>query len=123
MSYVLSKGNYFSFDFLNLKKMRKIQIFLICSVALLEIFQAKNIEPKPRQTTRLRSFAIHPLKTLRDMRKAFELEQKMLKDAERQLLKVKEDLIREKDNELRKKIQLRLGPSSFYKDFHSNRFF
>ncbi len=103
--------------------MRTVQIVLIFLVAVSEIFQAKYIEPSPNHPAKLRSFAIYPLKTLRDMRKAFELQQKMQIDAERQLLKVEEDLLRRKDELLREKIQLHLGPSSYYKDFLPNRFF
>jgi hypothetical protein len=103
--------------------MRKIQIVLIFLVAVSQIFQAKEVEPSPRQVARLRSFAIHPLKTLRDMRKAFELQQKIQQDADRQLLKVKEDLLRRKDKLLRQNVQLHFGPSSYYKDFLPNRFF
>ena len=98
-------------------------IFLVNCLAK-QISCAKDInEPRPRPYIRLRTFAIHSLKTLRDMRKAYELQQKMQMDAERQLLKVEEDLQRRKEKLLREKVQLYLGPSSFYKDFLPSRFF
>jgi len=47
-----------------------------------QISYAKDIinEPRPRPYIRLRTFAIHSLKTLSNLRKAYELQQQKLKE-------------------------------------------
>ena len=56
-------------------------IFLVNCLAK-QISYAKDIinEPRPRPYIRLRTFAIHSLKTLSNLRKAYELQQQKLKE-------------------------------------------
>ena len=97
--------------------------FLILSDIFSEISNVRVIEYKRGQAFKLRSFAIHSLKALRDIRRSYELQQQIKKEAERQLAKEQEELRRNKEKMQREKIQLNFGPSSFFKDFHTSRFF
>jgi hypothetical protein len=107
--------------------MQKIVVLIISFVVftdiLIQISNTKSIEYNRRNFFRLRTFAINSLKTLRDIRKAQEMEQQIKKKAERQMAKAQEELQRNKENQRREKIQLHFGPSSFFKDFHTSRFF
>ena len=59
-----------------------VVIFLVnCLAKLPRPSCAKEInEPRPRPYIRLRTFAIHSLKTLSNLRKAYELQQQKLKE-------------------------------------------
>jgi hypothetical protein len=86
--------------------MQKIVVLIISFVVftdiLIQISNTKSVEYNRRNFFRLRTFAIHSLKTLRDIRKAQEMEQQIKKKAERQMAKAQEELQRYKENLLSK---------------------
>jgi len=107
--------------------MQKILLLIISFVVLSDIFSkisnVTGIEYRRGQVFKLRSFAIHSLKALRDIRRSHELQQQVKKEAERQMAKVHEEARRKKEKMQREKILRHFGPSSFFKDFHTSRFF
>ena len=105
--------------------MKKIILIFLLFVSLREILGHKY-DRAGNQVKRLRSFNVFP-EELWDLRKAYEIKQRLLEEKEMKQLEIEKDLLRKKADKQRKIFHIYLGSrnkgSSFHRDFHTERFF
>jgi hypothetical protein len=105
--------------------MKKIILIFLVFVSLREILSHKY-NRSGNQVKRLRSFNVFP-EEFWDLKKAYEIKQRLLEEKERKKLEIEKNLFRKKADEQRKIFQIYLGSrnkgSSFHTDFHTERFF